>query len=502
VFARVNNGFDAIVGNPPFLGGRRISSEFGNEYVNWLGDSRKDVHGNADLVAHFLRRAYELIRTGGAFGLIATKTIGQGETRITGLAPILVWGGTIYRAVRRLRWPGDAAVVVSVVHIEKSTQVERIIKLDTRPVRRISAYLVEGDLDSSPERLSENLDSAFQGSILLGKGFVFDDQSAERGLGPSLAIREALIKKNRKNSTRIFPYLGGEDVNTDPRQIASRYVIDFENMTLARAREDWPELVDNLERYVKPERAKQKRVDLRQRWWQFAYRKNGLYEKIGSLTHVIVCSQATKHIVFVKVPSKQVFDQKVIVIARDDSAAFCHLTCRAHSVWVESFASTLGETLNYSTGICFETFPFPRAAASSALDNLCRSYHDHRAALMVARNEGMTKTYNRFHDRSETAEDIRRLRELHAGMDRAVLEAYGWHDLAARAAPVFLDETNEDDHTYQGRLFWPSDFRDEVLARLLGLNAERHAEEVRLGIAPGMKVKGRIGDEEDEFEDG
>jgi hypothetical protein len=74
-------------------------------------------------------------------------------------------------------------------------------------------------------------------------------------------------------------------------------------------------------------------------------------------------------------------------------------------------------------------------------------------------------------------------------MDRVVLDAYGWHDLADRAAPVFLDETNEDDHTYQGRLFWSSDFRDEVLARLLALNAERHAEEVRLGIAPGMKGK-------------
>jgi hypothetical protein len=91
------------------------------------------------------------------------------------------------------------------------------------------------------------------------------------------------------------------------------------------------------------------------------------------------------------------------------------------------------------------------------------------------------------------------LRELHAAMDRAVLEAYCWHDLAARAAPIFLDETNEDDHTYQGRLFWPSDVRDEVLARLLALNAERHAEEVRLGIAPGMKGKSRE-HEEDESE--
>ena len=119
---------------------------------------------------------------------------------------------------------------------------------------------------------------------------------------------------------------------------------------------------------------------------------------------------------------------------------------------------------------------------------------------MAARNEGMTKTYNRFHDPTEIAEDIQRLRELHVAMDRAVLEAYGWDDLAARAAPIFLDETNEDDHTYQGRLFWPSDFRDEVLARLLALNAERHAEEVRLGIAPGMKRKGDDGGEEEEFD--
>lgn len=117
---------------------------------------------------------------------------------------------------------------------------------------------------------------------------------------------------------------------------------------------------------------------------------------------------------------------------------------------------------------------------------------------MVARNEGLTKTYNRFHDRTETAEDIQRLRELHSDMDRAVFESYGWHDLAARAAPIFLDETNEDDHAYQDRLFWSSDFRDEVLARLLALNAERHAEEVSLGIAPGMKGKA----EEDEGEDG
>ena len=102
-------------------------------------------------------------------------------------------------------------------------------------------------------------------------------------------------------------------------------------------------------------------------------------------------------------------------------------------------------------------------------------------------------------DRLVRDDDIRRLRDLHAEMDRAVLLAYGWDDLAGSdsAQAVFLDDTNEDEFAYQGRLFWPSEFRDEVLARLLALNAERHAEEVRRGIAPGMKGKTSEDDEED-----
>jgi hypothetical protein len=114
---------------------------------------------------------------------------------------------------------------------------------------------------------------------------------------------------------------------------------------------------------------------------------------------------------------------------------------------------------------------------------------------MVARNEGMTNTYNRFHDAGERSTDIVRLRELHAEMDRAVLRACSWDDVAERVEPAFLDEANKDDHTYQGRLFWPSAFRDEVLARLFALNAERHAEEVRLGTTP--RLKGRSGDDDE-----
>ncbi len=165
--------------------------------------------------------------------------------------------------------------------------------------------------------------------------------------------------------------------------------------------------------------------------------------------------------------------------------------------------------MNYSHTDCFETYPFPlHFDDNSSSAAVAKRYEHLRGTLMLARNEGLTKTYNRFHDPAEQSPELVTLRELHAEMDQAVLRAYaasastpddaaGWNNLADRAEPVFLDETNEDDHTYQGRLFWPSAFRDQVLARLLALNAERHAEEVCLGIAPGM---GRADHDETEDE--
>jgi hypothetical protein len=173
------------------------------------------------------------------------------------------------------------------------------------------------------------------------------------------------------------------------------------------------------------------------------------------------------------------------VFALSSFASFAVLQSSVHETLARFFSSSMKDDLRYNPTDCFETFPFPPGfETDSSLEAAARAYHDHRAALMVARNEGMTKTYNRFHDRGETAIDIQRLRDLHAAMDRAVLAAYGWDDLAERADPVFLDETNENDHTYQGRLFWPSLLRDEVLARLLALNAQRAAAERAANLTP------------------
>ncbi len=321
VFARDNGGFDAIVGNPPFAGKNTIIAGSVKNYLPWLQTLHAGAHGNADLVAHFFRRAFGLLRQGGVFGLIATNTIGQGDTRASGLTRIIADGGAISRATRRLKWPGEAAVVVSVVHIAKGEAVSPV--LDTRPVLRISAYLVEGDLDTSPVALAGNSGKAFQGSIVLGMGFTFDDVAAAKGEAESLETMRALIAKDPRNAERIFPYIGGEEVNNSPTHAHHRYVIDFFDRPLRRepklqswflnegteacekrrrdwlrdgvvptdypkeVAEDWPDLIEIVRRRVKPERDPQKRDALRDRWWQYAEKRPGLYHAISPLSRVL-----------------------------------------------------------------------------------------------------------------------------------------------------------------------------------------------------------------------
>jgi hypothetical protein len=138
VFDRENPGFDAFVGNPPFAGRTTLSDSSRSGYVEWLQSLHSDSHGNSDLVAHFFRRAFNLVRSEGCYGFIATNTIGQGDTRVTGLRWICTNGGIIYAANKRYKWPGQAAVIVSVVWIAKSQNAFRA-KLDDQDVPTISS---------------------------------------------------------------------------------------------------------------------------------------------------------------------------------------------------------------------------------------------------------------------------------------------------------------------------------------------------------------------------
>lgn len=506
VFARSNPGFDAIVGNPPFAGKNTVAAGHAAAYPDWLKALHPGAHGNADLCAHFFRRVFALLRRGGAFGLIATNTIRQGDTRETGLSRILADGGTITRAVSRHQWEGDAAVVVAQVFVQRGAlSPDATPILDDRPVRRISAYLMEGDLDASPAYLNANARLAFQGSILLGMGFTFDDVNAAKGSASTLASMKHLVDADSRNAERIRPYLGGEEINNSPIHAHHRYTIDFFDLPLRRqpggpgwhslepdvrrkqvvtglvapdyplpVAADWPDLLTIVTDKVKPDRDNQSRDAIRERWWQYAEKRPGLYAAIRDLPFVLAVNcGATPHVAFARLGNGAVFSNTTAVFALSTFAAFATLQSRVHEVWTRFFASTLEDRLRYTPSDCFETFPLPPGYADApALEDAGRRYHDARAALMVTRNQGMTPTYNRFHRAADAGDDIAGLRALHHEVDRAVLAAYGWDDLAHDAAPVFLAD-EEDDHRYQRQLFWPAPFRDLVLARLLRLNEER-----------------------------
>jgi hypothetical protein len=525
VFARKNGGFDAIVGNPPFAGKNTIIAGQRRNYLPWLQTLHEGAHGNADLVAHFFRRAFGLLRPGGVFGLIATNTIGQGDTRASGLATILAQGGAIRRARRRLKWPGEAAVTVSVVHVVKGTAAHPV--LDDRLVRRISAYLVEGDLDTSPAELVANAGKAFAGSFLLGMGFTFDDAAAAKGETEGLETMHALIAKDPRNAERVFPYIGGEEVNNDPKHKHHRYAIDFFDRPLRRVAnmkawvsmddadrahcrttglvpedypdkvaEDWPDLIEIVRRRVKPERDRQKRDARRIRWWQFAEKTPGLYTAIAALDSVLAMSRISTYLGFTRLPAGMVYSIECNVFAFPAFAPFAVLQSRIHEIWARFFSSTLEDRLRYTPSDCFRTFPFPEGfETGSSLETAGEAYHTYRAKLMIDRNEGLTKTYNRFHSRGENASDVAQLRSLHAEMDAAVLRAYGWDNLAGRAAPEFIEQDADEGKKPKTRLDWPAEFKDEVLARLLALNAERAAAERAVGLTVAAE------DEEEEIDE-
>ena len=192
-----------------------------------------------------------------------------------------------------------------------------------------------------------------------------------------------------------------------------------------------------------------------------------------------VRSGISKYLALVFVPSGIVLSQRLKVFACQTFDYFAILQCDLHYSWARRNSSTLKADLSYSNRDAFLTFPLPEA--KPVLGHIGETYHEHRRQVMLTRQEGLTATYNRFHDPEETAADIARLRELHIEMDNAVAAAYGWQD---------LDLGHGFHETRQGQRFTISEAaRREVLTRLLQLNHERYAEEVRQGLHEKKKKR-------------
>lgn len=484
-----SGGFDCILGNPPFLGNRKIKSYLGADYLNWL--QYYFEAGAIELVGYFFRRIFNLLNTNGFQSLISTNTVAQGAARESSLEVIEKDGGTINFAVRSMKWPGMAAVDISLISIFKG-KWSHIFILDNRKVKKISTFLDDQEYLGNPFKLNQNTDKSFIGSYVLGKGFILKSEEAN-----------ALIEKNQKNNEVIFPYLNGDDLNSRPNQSARRWIINFFDWSEETAESDYPDCFEIIKEKVKNERQRKNdkgeyilRKPLPQKWWQYADKRPKLYKKLKGLDRVIVVVLHSKLCIFSFNDPTLVFSHALGIIVFNKFSQFAVLQSEFHVHWAWKYSSTLRDAgIRYSPSSCFETFPFPQGMTGEMeqqLETIGEQYHEFRKQLMLKLQLGLTKTYNLFHKKDLSIDDVRKeskqdentstsgykdiikLRELHKTMDLTVLYAYGWSDIDLAHDFYEVDYLPENDRI---RYTISPDSRKEILKRLLLLNHQIHRHE-------------------------
>lgn len=506
-------GFDAFVGNPPFMHGSRITGTFGEDYREFLvAHLARGQRGNADFCTYFLLRLTILLCERATSGIVATSTIAQGDTREVGLDQITADSFEIFRGVSSVPWPGTASLEVAHLWIHRGQWGGEFI-LDGQQVEGITAFLTpKSSAPAKPFGLAANLNRSFTGSKLDAIGFVLLPGKADE-----------LIAKNPKNRDVVLPYLNGDDITSRPDQSPSRWAINFHDWPLDRTlpagwnaagpqqREAWlrngsvpqdypgkvaadyPECLRIVESLVKPVRLKNNREQYRRYWWHYAEKRPALYSTIRGLPRTLIHPLTSKHHALVYSRTDIVFSQMVVILTLGDWSDYAVVQSELHWEWVLRFGNKLETRPQYTPSDVFDTFPFPIAESnvSAQLSALGKAFYESREETCATRQEGLTKTYNRFHDRSEQSADIARLRALHVDMDQAVAGAYGWSDLAL----------GHGFHaTKQGERYTICDAaRRTVLDRLLALNHQRYDEEVKAGLhekrakksKPQQRTKGR-----------
>lgn len=480
------SGFDAFVGNPPFMGGTKLEKAFGSDYrafiVSRIACSITGTRGSADLSTYFLLRAETLTRSAGMFGMIVSNSLGQGDAREVGLGQILTHGQSIVRSVPSSSWPGQATVFYAMVWVYRGSW-HGAYYVDDKPAPGIDASMNPAELGSvTPTKLKANEEVAFEGAKLSGEGFVVSHDWAT-----------SLLRRKPQYDQVLRPYLTGALLNGNPNLAADDYIITFYDWPIDRksapvdydgpVAEDFPECLEWVRLNVKPQRDALPPTTpwnrkLREFWWHFGQWRWALETALGRVRKVLVLSRVTPHVMVAWADKTWVYSDRLTVFAADRSAVFALLQSSFHDVWSWRYGTTNLSLLSYSPASCFLTLPFPANLGDAG--EIGDRYNAFRKRLLASHGEGLTKIYNRFHDPDETADDITEMRELHRELDTTVAAAYGWVDLAANEGAALRHDFHE---TKQGvRWTLHPDVRRDILERLLALNHLRYAEEVAAGL--------------------
>ena len=434
-----------IVGNPPFLGDKKMRRELGDAYVEGLRKIFNGrVAGQADFVCYWFEKARAVIETGTTkrAGLIATNSIRGGASRK--VLERINATGAIFNAWSDRDWILEgAAVRVSMVAFDDSSEAVRF--LDGLEVEAVNADLTAETDTGKAQQLLENAGIAFIG---IQKGGAFDIVGD---------LARAWIKipnpNGRSNAEVLKPYINGMDIVRRP---SDTYLIDFNQMSELEASEFIVPFVF-VKQNVQPTRVGLKRENHARQWWLHQELRPGMRRALANLEKYITTPRVAKHRVFVWQAAPVLSDSAVVAIARDDDFTFGVLHSRIHEVWSLKQGTSLGvgNDPRYTPSTCFETFPFPRPTPAQHLEieKWAKYLNDVRNALIAA--DGTRKLTGIYNDLTalrgsrNSTHAVYALLIAHERLDAAVIAAYGWN------APLG---------------------DDEILAKLLALNLERAAK--------------------------
>jgi len=483
-------GFDCILGNPPYLGDKKLRSTFGPHFLEYVKHVYKPAAIN-DLVTYFLRRIFNIEKSAGFLALITTNSISEGSIRKGGLDVILKDGGELTFVQKSVRWPGVANLYVSLLSLHRG-KWKKHRSLDNKSVDYISSYFEDTVDLGQPFKLQSNSKSLFTGTHFLGEGFLLDDRETEQ-----------MLQADPKNKKVIFPLINGRDVNDSFHQQPKRHIINFFGWSEEEARK-YKKPFERTEELVKPARFAQKDLGAQETWWLHARPRLEMYSKLEGLDHCFIVARTTKYLNFSASPTDRVFTDALFVYATDSFFDYTIVQSTIHNEWARKYSSALKLDLRYSPSNCFQTFPQNINQETEAnLANIGEQYHEFRRGLMHRLKLGLTKTYNLFHSKNLTPsmvektskqdqstadqayKDIQHLREIHKEMDNAVLAAYGWTDIDLAHDFYDMDYLPENDCT---RYTISPAARKEILKRLLQLNHDLYAEEVAAGLHDKKKT--------------
>lgn len=464
VFLRQRPGFDALVGNPPFLGNRLWKGSFGDR-LQWqcqmiLGKSP----GKIDLSVVFHRRAVDLLRADGCYGLLATSNIAEGSAIEVGLG-VVVQNGDIYFAMKGMPWPGTAAVVVAVVGFIKGRwQGER--DADGRKCARIGPRLDPEDADAwVPQDLSD-APYAFAG-VDNSKGLAFV-------VTPESPWFERL--KNEPKSL-LRPYITGDDITSSALNRIGRWALDIGDRSLDEIARRWPVAHQFLTKEVRPTRtvaALKSYKGLIDRWWQFWNHRAELMRRIRKQENFIAFSKVTKYPICMLADSGWLYTNQVLLVANERADMLSICLSATFRCWLERFCGGgMGATLRLSVSESVAKFPVPRNAVSNAGIAAATRFNGLAVAYSAEHECGLTEVLNIINTPNAGDHSIVELRRLMAAIDMEVLAAYGWDDIE-----IVYDFREFKGGSVNDPWRWAlsDEVTTELLLRLTTLNRERVQE--------------------------